>query len=275
MVKIAIPNKGRLNAPTVELLKRAGIRIDSSRKLVSRYKDIEVLFVRTQDIPELVQDGVANLGITGLDLVKEQRSDVKVSLRLGFGRTKLVVAVPKSLKIKSVNDIKSGMKVATEFPKLTSKYFKKLKKKVEIVKVSGATEVTPYLGVADLIVDLVSTGITLELNNLRIIDTILESEAVLISSKKYTNDNIAVSLASVLNAQGKRYLMVNVLKTKLKIIGKIIPGMQSPTVISLADSKYVAVHSVVDEDKVFATIRKLQNIGCKDILVIPIERLVS
>lgn len=275
MVKIAVPNKGRLNGPVVELLNKAGIRVDSSRKLVSRYKDIEVLFVRTQDIPELVRDGAAELGITGLDLVEETGADVKVSLKLGFGRTRLVLAAPKNLGLRSPKDVKVGVKVATEFPKLTAKYFKQLGKKVEIVTVSGATEVTPYLGVADLIVDLVSTGTTLELNNLKIIDTIMDSEAVLISNKSYRNDNMAVSLSSVINAQSKRYIMVNVPRKNLAKVEKIIPGMQSPTVMDLADGNFVAVHSVVDEDKVFATIKKLKMIGCKDILVLPIERLVS
>jgi len=274
-MKIAIPNKGRMSEPAVELLREAGIKVDITRGLLSKFKDIDILFVRAQDIPEYVQDGAADLGVTGRDVVLESGAKVNILMSLGFGKAKLVVAVPKNSKIKSLKDITSGLKVATEFPNLTKKFFKKINKKVEVVNVSGATEITPYLGISDIIVDLTSTGTTLEMNNLKVISEIMETEAILIGNKKYKDENMVLSLSSVIFAKNKRYIMVNVPVEKLEEIKRIIPGMESPTVMSLAESDYVAVHSVIDEDEIFSVIKKLKKAGGKDILVLPIERVVK
>lgn len=274
-MRIAVPNKGRMSEACINLLSEAGIKVDCGRGLLSRYKDIEVLFVRTDDIPEYVQDGAADLGITGMDLVRERNARVNVLMKLGFGRARLMVAVPKKSGIKSVKDVRKGMRVATEFPNLTKKYFSKLKKRVEVVTVSGATEVTPYLGVSDLIVDLVSSGSTLELNNLRPIAEVMETEAVLIGNKDFRDaDNMILSLGSVLEAKDKRYVMVNVPASKIREVKRIMPGLESPTILNLAEEDYVAVHSVISDQDVFKTIKKLKRIGGKDILVLPIERLV-
>ncbi|MBM3309712.1 MAG: ATP phosphoribosyltransferase [Candidatus Altiarchaeales archaeon] len=275
MLKIAIPNKGRLSKPALALLNEAGIKVESGRQLFCKCGDIEILFVRANDIPEYVQDGAADLGITGIDIVKETEARVNVLLKLGFGRSKLVVASPKNSSINSKKDIKNGLRVATEFPNLTKKYFKKIGKKARILKVSGATEITPYLGVADLIVDLSSTGTTLELNNLRAIDTLLETEAVLIGSKKYIRHSIATSLKSVIDAKGMRYLMVNVPVKKLEMVKKTIPSMESPTIIDLAEKNYKAVHTVVQSSQIHDLIHNLKKLGCKDILVLSIESLVK
>ena len=230
--------------------------------------------MRAQDIPEYVQDGAAELGITGRDVVMESGARVNTLMNLGFGKAKLVVAVPKNSKIKSLRDIKSGLRVATEFPNITKKFFKNINKKMEVVTVSGATEITPYLGISDIIVDLTSTGSTLEMNNLRIISEIIDTEAVLIGNKKYKDENMVLSLSSVIFAKNKRYIMVNVPFRKLEEIKRIIPGIESPTVMNLAETGYVAVHSVIDEDKIFSVIKKLKKAGGKDILVLPIERVV-
>lgn len=274
-MRIAVPNKGRLCEPCVRLLNEAGIRVDVNRGLMSRFKDIEVLYVRTQDIPEYVQDGAADLGITGVDLVLEKDAKVNVLMRLGFGKARLVAAAPKNSKIKSLRDVTSGMRVATEFPNLTKSFFRKLGRKVEVVVVSGATEITPYLGVADLVVDLTSTGSTMEMNNLQIIGEVLETEAVLIGNKNYRDETMMLSLGSVIAAKNKRYIMVNVPKKRLEEVKRIIPGMESPTVMDLAEEGFVAVHSVVNEADVFKIVNKLKKVGGKDILVLPIERLVE
>jgi len=275
MLKIAIPNKGRLSEPTLRLLNEAGIKVDSGRQLFCTSGDVEILFVRAGDIPEYVRDGAADLGITGIDMVKESEADVPVLLKLGFGSSKLVVAAPKSSNLKSRKDIKSGMRIATEFPTLTKQYLKKIGKRAKIVKVSGATEITPYLGVADLIVDLSSTGTTLDLNNLVIIDCILETEAVLVGSRKYAKSPLVTALKSVIQARGMRYLMANVPTSKLELVKKTIPSMESPTIIDLAEKNYKAVHTVVKASQVHDVIHNLKEIGCKDILVLPIERLVE
>jgi ATP phosphoribosyltransferase len=259
----------------LKLLNEAGIKVESGRQLFCKSGGVEVLFVRANDIPEYVQDGAADLGITGIDMVEEAGAKVDILLKLGFGYSRLVVAAPNKSGIKKAGDIKNGMKVATEFPNLTKKYLNKIKKTGKIVTVSGATEITPYLGVADLIVDLSSTGTTLELNNLTEIDCILETQAVLIGSKKYAKDNIVTSLKSVIDARGMRYLMVNVPVKKIELVKKTLPSMESPTIIDLAERDFKAIHTVVKKSQVDEVIHNLKKMGCKDILILPIERLVE
>ena len=275
MIKIAIPNKGRLSEPTIRLLNEADIKVEAGRQLFCKSGDVEALFVRAGDIPEYVQDGAADLGITGIDMVKETGAKVDVLLDLGFGNSRLVVAVPKESHIKDKKGIKDGMRIATEFPNLARKYLQEIGKKANIVKVSGATEITPYLGVADMIIDLASTGTTLELNNLRIIDTVLETEAVLIGDRKFMKSSIVTSLKSVIDARGMRYLMVNVPTKKIEEVKRTLPSMESPTIIDLAEKEYKAVHTVVSKKEVHDTIHALKKLGCKDILVLPIEQLVE
>ncbi|MDD5111998.1 MAG: ATP phosphoribosyltransferase [Candidatus Altiarchaeota archaeon] len=275
MIKIAIPNKGRLSEPTIRLLNEADIKVEAGRQLFCKSGDVEALFVRAGDIPEYVQDGAADLGITGIDMVKETGAKVDILLNLGFGSSRLVVAVPKESGIKDKKGIKDGMRIATEFPNLAKKYLQEIGKKATIVKVSGATEITPYLGVADLIIDLASTGTTLELNNMRIIDCVLETEAVLIGDRKFMKSSIVTSLKSVIDARGMRYLMVNVPTKKIEEVKRTLPSMESPTIIDLAEKEYKAVHTVVSKKEVHDTIHKLKKLGCKDILVLPIEQLVE
>jgi ATP phosphoribosyltransferase len=222
-----------------------------------------------------VQDGAAELGVTGLDIVRETGAEVDVLLNLGFGRSRLVVAAPKDSKIAGRADIKDSMRIATEFPNLAKSYLKGIGRKNRVTRVSGATEITPYLGVADLIVDLTSTGTTLELNNLRVVDCILETEAVLVGSKKYAKHSIVTSLKSVIDARNMRYLMVNVPAGKIEEVKKRIPSMESPTVIDLAERDFKAVHTVVLKTQVQGVIHDLKKLGCKDILVLHIERLVE
>ena len=187
-IKIAVPSKGRISEPSINILEKAGLGLKDreSRKLISKTfnKDIDVLFARASDIPEFVQDGIADIGITGIDLIKESEADVIELLDLKFGKTNLVLAAPEDSNIKSIDDITSEMTLATEFPTLTKKYLEKNNLNLKIVKLSGSTEAAPFIGVADLITDLTSTGTTLKMNHLEIVDTLLKSSIVLIANKK-------------------------------------------------------------------------------------------
>lgn len=287
MLKLAIPNKGRLAEKSVEVLQRAGIRFDYSneRKLFAMALDgdLQVLFLRTADIPEFVQDGVVDVGITGRDVVEESGKSVEVLLDLGYGKCKLVVAVPEDRGIKSVRDLKDNVTVATSFPNLTKKFFDAQGKKVRILPVSGATEVTPTLGVADAITDLVSTGSTLAMNGLVAIGDILPSSAVLIGNKASLKDKVkgetirevTFAIRSVLDAQKKRYLMADIPKIALKQVEEFLPGIAGPTVMDIAtDPTMAAIHVVIDEDDIYDAVNRLKKLGARGILVLGIDRMV-
>lgn len=283
-MKIALPNKGRLYEPCMQLFERAGLRpIDAGmRRLFAKTLDpeIDILFARAQDIPEYVQDGAADLGVTGYDLIMETGADAEVLLDLRFGVAELVLAVPNDSKIKAVGDLKNK-RVATEFPNITSRFFKEKGIGVKIVEVSGAAEMTPHVGIAEAIVDLTSSGATLAVNRLTIVERILSTSARLIANKESLKqnrqkiDDILTALESVIQAEGKRYIMMNVPKEALEKVKEVMPGLAGPTVMQVeAGTPTVAVHAVVDEKDVFAVIGDLKRVGAKDILVIPIERMV-
>ena len=285
MLKIAIPKKGRLSNPCLDILKKSGYEFeDSGRKLFSRIdeKNIEAVFVRTQDIPEYVQDQVVDIGITGLDILMERGAEVEILQKMGFGKCTLTIAAPKNSSINKFDDIKNGMKIVTEFPNMTDKYFKDKGINLKVIEVSGSTEIAPYLGVSDLISDIVSTGTTLVMNNLRSIVPILDSEAVLIANKDSVNKKgeeielLSSSIKSVLDAQGKKYIMVNLPTKSLAEFEKEFHGLGGPTVMDvISKESFVAAHFVVDEKKVSETIQKLKKIGGTGILITPIERLVN
>ncbi|HIP63116.1 MAG TPA: ATP phosphoribosyltransferase [Archaeoglobus profundus] len=278
---IAIPNKGRLSQPAIDLLIQAGIKPEfEERKLIvpTNNPNISILYARARDIPEYVYMNAAQAGITGYDMVLESGVDVDILLKLGFGKAKLVVAVPAYSEIKSIEDL-DGKRVATEFKRITENFFKKKGIDVEVVKISGACENAPYIGIADAIVDLTSTGTTLRVNNLRVIETILETEAVLIANKKVRDcfeiKALVTSIKGVLNAKGMMYLMMNVPGNVLDEVKKIVPGLKGPTVMKiLSNEDLFAVHVVVHEDKLFEVLEKLKKVGARDILIIPIQRLV-
>ncbi len=283
-LKIAVPNKGRLSEDAVEVLRGVGLRVSrgTDRALVAAADGgrCQVLFTRAQDIPEFVETGAVDTGITGLDLVEETGVKVEKLLDLGFGLCKLVVAAPENSEITSVEDIPAGARVATSFPNLAGRYFEKKKKRVYIIPVSGATEITPAIGVADLIVDLTQTGTTLKQHHLSLLDVILNSGAVLITGsaalrrKKQEIGNLVHALESVRAASGRRYLMVNVDRKRLKDVVKLIPGLKSPTIVGLAAKGVVAVHAVVDEAAINDLVPRLKKAGGSGILVLPIERMV-
>lgn len=285
MLRIALPNKGRLSEEALELFETAGLKADftSSRALMAKMgPEYQAIFVRASDIPEFVADGAADVGVTGHDLVVESARDVTELFDLGFGRCRLSVAIPESRGIDSVEDLPSGTRVATSFPGITTRFFAERGIDIEIAKVSGAAEIAPHLGVADVIVDLVSTGSTLRVNRLAEIETIVESTARMVANVDALQDpalrrkidRLVTALESVLRARKKRYLMANVPREKLDAVREIVPGMNGPTVVDVMDAdRWVAVHVVVDENRVFDTISELKDLGAAGILVSRIERL--
>lgn len=286
MLRIAIPNKGRLNLDARSVLADAGLEVRSSseRALVASLGgEFEAIFVRAQDIPEFVADGAADAGITGWDLTAESGRPLESRLDLAFGRCRLVLAVREDSPVRSVADIPQGARVATVFPRLTREYFSKAGKTIELVPVSGAVEISPHLGIADIIVDLTSTGSTLRVNGLREVDTVLESTARLIvalrardTAREQALDELTASLASVLAARDQRYIMANVPRARLDEVKRILPGISGPTVIDVMNGgAMVAVHAVAPAAGIYRTINQLKAVGGEGILVTRIERLMA
>ena len=287
MLRIALPNKGRLNLDCRELLGDAGleVRASSERSLTASLGgEFEAIFVRAQDIPELVADGAADAGITGWDLVRESDRPLTSRLDLEFGRCRLVVASREESGVTSVEAITGTPRVATVFPHLTRQFFEQAGKPIVVVPVSGAVEVTPHLGIADLIVDLSSTGSTLKVNGLKEIASVLQSSARLITraapsddpTRAAALDELTSALQSVVAARSKRYVMANVPRAQLDEVRRGLPGITGPTVIDLMnDGVMVAVHSVVDAKGLYRTIRDLKKLGGEGILVTRIERLTA
>jgi ATP phosphoribosyltransferase len=285
MIRLAIPSKGRIAAPILELVEKSGLHLPEAgaeRRLITKTLDphVEILFARPADIPEYVANGAADLGITGRDMVIERGSDVKDLLDLQSGRAKLVLAVAEDSAIHSVRGL-AGAKVATEFPAITRNFFKKQGIPVTVVLVGGACEATPHLGIADAIVDLSSSGTTLKTNRLRVLADVLETSTHLIANKeslrtkKEKIDEILLALESVIRARGQCYLMMNVKRSSLEKVKSVLPGLSGPTVMDVASAEdLVAVHAVVDEERVYALINALRRAGAKDILVMAIQRMV-
>ena len=283
--KMAVPNKGRLHDRTIELLLKSGLDLgeDWGRRLyvTAKNQDIEILFVRAQDIPRFIAIGSVDLGITGQDQIVDSGFVLKEVLELEFGHCRLSVAVPEQSNIRTVDDIKDGCRVATSFPNVTKRFFDSKGKNVEIVNVSGAAEIMPYIGVSDIIVDLVSSGATLKTNRLMEIETLVTSQAVMVTSEKAMEANsarimdIVNSVKSVIDAENKKYLMADVPVSQLPEIDKLFPGLAGPTVMNISGrTDMVAIHVVVDSSTIFDSVNKLQKLGAKGILTLPIERLV-
>jgi ATP phosphoribosyltransferase len=287
MLKIALPNKGRLADETRELFEDAGlpVRARGERALsASLGGEFEAIFVRAQDIPEFVADGVADAGVTGWDLVCESERELDVRLDLEFGRCRLVVAARDDSGITRIAEITAG-RVATAFPRVARRFFGEAGSAVEIVPVSGAAEIAPHLGIADIVVDLTSTGSTLKVNGLREIATVLESSARLITCargpatadvrKQRALHELVTALDSVLHARGQRYVMANVPRDALTRVREVLPGLNGPTVIDILNGgHHVAVHAVVPAAAIYRTIAELKALGGAGILVTRIERLM-
>ena len=281
-IRLALPNKGRLSQPAASLLSEAGFGFEADdRRLFASCSNypLDLLFVRAEDIPEYTRDGVVDLGITGSNLLVESGAEVEHWLDLGFGRCRLQVAVPATGKLLCLEDL-SGHMVATSHPRATAAFFAERGVEMRLVEISGAVEITPLLGVADAIVDLVSTGTTLATNGLRTLVTILESEAELVArpeldpDRRQLADHVQMVLASVIAAQHRKYLMLNAPGSAVPAIRELLPGMGSPSVLQLADPTMVAVHAVVDSAVIWELLGPLRRLGASSILVLQIERLI-
>ena len=285
VIRTAIPNKGRLADDAARLLRAIGLRVPDAndRKLLvdsgkGRY---QVLFASPWDIPGYVHSGAADVGITGLDILEEAGNDAERLLSLNFGVCRLSLAVPEASAVASAREIPDGASVATQFPNLVRAYFRRLGKEVRIVEVRGAAEVTPNIGAADVIADLVETGSTMRMNHLRILDVILESRAVLVASPHAIREKgreireLVSAIESVVEAETRRYLMANVPTGKLAEVRAFLPGITAPTIMNLIGrDDMVAMHVVVREDEVNGIIALLKEAGATGILVVPIERMV-
>jgi ATP phosphoribosyltransferase len=282
-LKFAIPNKGRLSERTVQILNHAGLEIEGAddRKLYTNVRNLSVMFLRASDIVRFVHKGAVDIGVTGKDIVLESGLDVKTVYELDYGHCRLSIAAPEGSGFDSVDDVKDGTVVATSFPNMTQKYFERLGKKVEITKISGAAEVTPHLGVADIISDLVSSGSTLKMNHLKEIAVIADSQAVVIAnSESYKHrreeiEELVSAMRSVMDAENKKYLMADVPTVALDEVRKYFPGIAGPTVMNIAGREdVVAVHVVIGKDQVYDAIIRLKRLGASGILITPIDRMV-
>lgn len=281
-IRLAVPNKGRLQQPTAAMLKQGGLSYEKTERALAvpvRNMDLEVLFVRTDDVSEFVADGVADLGITGIDLLAESGTDLEIVQKLGFGRCRLTAAVPKISEIVSLQDL-NGTRIATSHPATTQRFFDSKGITITTVPLSGSVEVAPKLDIADAVVDLVSSGSTMLINGLRPIENILESEAVLVGRPGVSEQNgtlaqIILTIQSVVAARRKRYVMMNAPSDAVAAIEALIPGFEAPTVIPLAHDHMVAIHSVVDSARLGSVLPELKEAGATGILVLPIDQLIA
>jgi ATP phosphoribosyltransferase len=277
VLKIAVPSKGRLRDPAIALLDDAGLAPetpgDRALAFPCRNAPVEALLVRADDIPEYVQDGVVDCGITGLDIVRERGAKVEVLQRLGFGACTLEVAVQQEADVGRPDELE-GARIATSFPRLAQEL---LPGPIELVDVHGSVELAPRLGLADAIVDLVSSGSTLRTNGLRSIGVLLESEAVLIGPPEAREEaaQLANVFRSVVDARATRYLMLNAPEESLDAICALVPGSRAPSVLPLAEPGMVAVHSLVPAADVWRLLPELEAAGASSILLVPVERMLG
>jgi ATP phosphoribosyltransferase len=282
-LRIAIQKSGRLTDKTINLLHGIGIEFDNYKRnlmVKTRNFDVELLLLRDDDIPEYVQDGICDLGFVGANEVFEKDADVTVLRGLNYGRCRLSIAAPKNGGLTQASDFE-GKTIATSYPFLTDKFFKEQGVSVDLVEISGAVEITPQLEVADAISDLVSTGGTLVANGLKELFTILESETKLIKTNKELSpgkeqliDKFLVRIDGYQQAKKSRYIMMNAPEDKIGHIKEIIPSMKSPTIVPLAETNMVAIHTVIPYDKFWQVMEELKNAGATDIVMLPIESMI-
>jgi ATP phosphoribosyltransferase len=280
-LRLAVPNKGRLLEPTIALLRDSGLVFeDGTRALVAHAENfpLDILFVRTEDVIEFVGDGVADLGITGGNLLREAGAELPVLLELGYGRCRLDAAVPIDSSARALTDLK-GARLATSHPNSARRFFAEMGTEVEIVPISGAVEVAPRMGLADGIVDLVSSGSTLVMNGLRSIGTLYPSQAILVSKPRPSADegaadDLVTMVQAVIAGRRRKYLMMNAPVSRLAEVEALLPGLESPSVIPLAHEGMVAVHAVVAADEIWGLLPRLRAAGASGILVVPVEKLL-
>ncbi|TDO82915.1 ATP phosphoribosyltransferase [Flavobacterium chryseum] len=281
-LKIAIQKSGRLNEDSIQILRDCGISINNGNdqlKAEASNFPLEVLYLRNSDIPQYLIDGVVDLAIVGDNLLAEKGKNIEVVQKLGFSKCKVSVAVPKTFEYNSIQDL-AGLRIATSYPNTVNEYFDSFGLKVDIHQISGSVEIAPNIGLADAIVDIVSSGSTLFKNNLREVEVILKSEAVLAVSPKVSPeiqkhiDTLKFRIQAVLRARNSKYILMNVPNDKIETIGKILPVLRSLTVLPLAEPGWSSVHSVIDKDTFWDVIDQLKEAGAEGILVCPIEKMV-
>jgi ATP phosphoribosyltransferase len=283
MLKIAIQKSGRLYEQSVQLLKECGIELNNGNrqlKVKAFNFPAEAYFLRDDDIPQYVCDNVADVGIVGENVFYEKNKDIEIVSKLGFGRCRLSIAVPKSLNYSGIKDL-NGLKIATSYTVLLQKFLDKNNLKADIHEISGSVEIAPGIGLADAICDLVSSGSTLFTNNLKEVEVVLDSQAVLVANKNLDDenrkilDNLLLRINAVKAAKNFKYIMMNAPDHQLQNICSLLPGMKSPTIVPLAESGWSSVQSVVNENDFWEVIEKLKQFEAEGILVVPIEKMIS
>jgi ATP phosphoribosyltransferase len=282
MLKIAVQKSGRLYEDSIKLLKECGIELNNGNKQLKAVAfnfPIEVFFLRDDDIPQYVYDGVADIGIVGENVLLETTKDIDLVYRLGFGKCRLSVAVPKAMQYNGASDL-NGLKIATTYSTILQKYLTSNNINAEIHEISGSVEIAPGIGLADAICDLVSSGSTLFTNGLKEVEVILKSEAVLTANKKLSAENKAIldklllRINAVKTAKNNKYILLNAPNDQLKNIAALLPGMKSPTIVPLAEDGWSSVQSVVNENDFWEVIEKLKSFGAEGIIVLPIEKMI-
>lgn len=282
MLKIAVQKSGRLYDDSIRLLKECGIELNNGNKQLKAAAfnfPIEVFFLRDDDIPQYVYDGVADIGIVGENVLLEKEKDIDLVYRLGFGKCRLSIAIPKSMQYQSSIDL-NGIKIATSYSNILHNYLAKNEIIAEIHEISGSVEIAPGIGLADAICDLVSSGSTLFTNGLKEVEVILQSEAVLTANKKLSVENKAIldklllRINAVKTAKNNKYILLNAPNDQLKNISRLLPGIKSPTIVPLAEEGWSSVQSVVNENDFWDVIEKLKSFGAEGIIVLPIEKMI-
>src|SRR5665213_3076114 len=283
MLKIAIQKSGRLYDHSLQLLKECGIELNNGNRQLKAFAldfPLEAYFLRDDDIPQYVFDNVADIGIVGENVVYEKNKDIEVVSKLGFGRCRLSIAVPKNMNYESVADLRN-LKIATTYTTVLQNFLNAKNVKAEIHEISGSVEIAPGIGLADAICDLVSSGSTLFTNGLKEVEVILKSEAALVANKNLDDenkkilDNLLLRINAVKAAKNNKYIMLNAPNHQLKNICSLLPGMKSPTIVPLAESGWSSVQSVVNENDFWSVIEKLKQFEAEGILVVPIEKMIS
>ena len=281
-LRIAVQSKGRLNEDTMELLKEAGIKVSSSRRtllVAARKFPMEILFLRDDDIPETVADGVADIGVVGLNEFEERAVDAEIVKHLGFGACRLSIAVPKDVEYPGTEWLQ-GRRIATSYPGILSRYLESKGVQADIHVITGSVEIATGIGLADAIFDIVSSGSTLVSNNLKEVEVALESDAVLIANKNLCAekreilDKLLFRIDAVMSASDKKYVLMNAPRECVQAILDVLPGIKSPTVMPLAQEDWCSIHTVLDESCFWDIIGRLKDAGAQGILVLPIEKMI-
>ena len=282
MLRIAVQSKGRLFDDTMNLLSEADIKVPTSKRTLlvkSSNFPIEVLYLRDDDIPETVADGVADIGIVGENEFMERNENAQIISRLGFSKCRLSLAIPKAIDYKGIEWF-NGKKIATSYPNILRRFINKKGINADIHVITGSVEISPGIGLADAIFDIVSSGSTLISNNLKEVEVVMRSEALLIGNwnmdeeKHEILNEMLFRFEAVRSAQDKKYVMMNAPKEKIQEITEVLPGIKSPTIIPLADEEWCSIHTVLDEKRFWEIIGKLKELGAQGILVTPIEKMI-